>query len=285
MNDSIMVSICLPVYNDEKTIAKSIESVLNQTHHNFELIISDNCSTDQSYDVMKGFQDTRIKLSQNSENTGFRLNSNKLLASTSGKYVFTLHGDDYFNRADYLERIIEVYEGNDSVGVVHIVPADHKKIYFNGKSHLKSSEYFSLMASLVYMPAPTVTSYRNDAIRNTGYYSENYWTCEARLSLEVASKGYDAFIKKDEGYTVRYFGQEKDSSQLDKIVLIFEHRLTFYKDFKDDKRIKKQDLIKLKKVLEQNYQQLSTWYTSNNDNAVIKSAYERASELYRGIKI
>ena len=67
-------SICIPNYNYGKYIGDTIQSVLNQTYQNFEIIIVDNASTDDSIEIIKSFKDKRIKLFLNKYNIGFAPN-------------------------------------------------------------------------------------------------------------------------------------------------------------------------------------------------------------------
>ena len=62
------VSVCIPSYNSENYIAETIESVLSQTYTNFELVITDDCSTDGTINVIKGYKDFRIHLIKNEKN-------------------------------------------------------------------------------------------------------------------------------------------------------------------------------------------------------------------------
>ena len=74
---STKVSVIMPSYNKEAFIGKSIKSILNQSFADFELIIIDDCSTDSSVDIIKGFQDERIRFYQNETNIGIAANRNK----------------------------------------------------------------------------------------------------------------------------------------------------------------------------------------------------------------
>ena len=65
-----MISIIMSCYNSENTVARAIQSVLNQTYQDFELVIVNDCSTDNSEQVIKQFNDSRIKLINHSENKG-----------------------------------------------------------------------------------------------------------------------------------------------------------------------------------------------------------------------
>lgn len=89
-----LVSIVLPVYNCEKYIAEAIESVLDQTYHNIELIIIDDCSTDRSPLVINQFNDDRIRLLRNSQNRGIVYSLNLGFSVANGKYIARMDGDD-----------------------------------------------------------------------------------------------------------------------------------------------------------------------------------------------
>ena len=89
-----LVSIVMPLYNCEQYIAKSIESVINQTYQDWELLIVDDCSTDKSVEVVKSFGDKRIKLLSNERNCGGALSRNYALREAKGKWIAFLDSDD-----------------------------------------------------------------------------------------------------------------------------------------------------------------------------------------------
>jgi glycosyltransferase involved in cell wall biosynthesis len=89
------ISVCIPVYNCEKFINKSIDSILNQDFSDFELIIIDNKSTDNTVAVVKEYKDQRIKLFLNETNIGMLANWNKALTLVSADYVKILPADDF----------------------------------------------------------------------------------------------------------------------------------------------------------------------------------------------
>ena len=66
----MLVSVIIPMYNREKTIERAVESILKQTYPNFEIIIVDDCSKDNSVQVVEKIQDERIKLIRSIENGG-----------------------------------------------------------------------------------------------------------------------------------------------------------------------------------------------------------------------
>lgn len=107
------VSIGLPVYNGEKTIKKSINSLLSQTFRDFELIISDNASDDETSNICKGFslKDPRIKYIRQKKNIGVGENFKYVLEKASGKYFMWIGADDWIS-SELLEVNVSVLELN-----------------------------------------------------------------------------------------------------------------------------------------------------------------------------
>lgn len=103
------VSVLMPTYNVEKYIAEAIESILNQTFTDFELIILDDGSTDGSADIAKSFTDNRIVYHHNDVNLGLANNLNVGLGMARGKYIARMDGDDislpkrFQTQIDFLE--------------------------------------------------------------------------------------------------------------------------------------------------------------------------------------
>ncbi len=94
MEDSGLVSIVMPLYNSSKYVSDSIKSVINQTYQNWELIIVDDCSTDDSVDKVKSFKDKRIRLLHNEKNSGAAISRNYALREAKGRWIAFLDADD-----------------------------------------------------------------------------------------------------------------------------------------------------------------------------------------------
>jgi glycosyltransferase involved in cell wall biosynthesis len=92
-----MISVIMSVYNCEKYLSICIESILNQTFVDFEFIIVDDCSTDNSLSIIKKYSqfDPRIKVIKNKINLGFIKSLNKGLRIVLGKYIARIDGDDF----------------------------------------------------------------------------------------------------------------------------------------------------------------------------------------------
>lgn len=101
----------MPSYNSESYIAESINSVINQTYKNWELIIIDDCSTDNTTSIVNSFKDERIKLIINTENLGAAKSRNKGIEAASGRFIAFLDSDDLWHK-EKLKRQIEFMEKN-----------------------------------------------------------------------------------------------------------------------------------------------------------------------------
>lgn len=108
-----LVSIIMPSYNTAKFISETIESVSAQTYPNWELIIVDDCSTDNTNEVVKSFLlDDRIKYIKNEKNSGAAVSRNRALREAKGKWVAFLDSDDLW-LPEKLEKQIAFMEKND----------------------------------------------------------------------------------------------------------------------------------------------------------------------------
>ena len=89
-----LVSICIPVYNGAKTIERALASAVNQTYKNIEIVVVDNCSDDNTVDIVLNTKDERILFFQNEKNIGMAGNWNECLNRAKGKYIHFLCADD-----------------------------------------------------------------------------------------------------------------------------------------------------------------------------------------------
>jgi len=99
-----LVSIIMPSWNTAKFIAESIQCVIEQTYQNWELLIVDDCSTDNTDEVVEPFlKDTRIKYLHNEKNSGAALTRNKAMREAQGEWIAFLDSDDLWT-PDKLEK-------------------------------------------------------------------------------------------------------------------------------------------------------------------------------------
>lgn len=107
-----LVSIIMPSYNTAEYISNSIKSIQAQTYSNWELLIVDDCSTDDSIDVIQSFDDSRIILLKNKKNSGAAISRNYALREAKGKWIAFLDSDDTW-APEKLERQIKFMVEND----------------------------------------------------------------------------------------------------------------------------------------------------------------------------
>ena len=175
------ISVCIPVYNCEKYIGATIESVLAQTVKDFELIILNNCSTDRTLDVICQYNDPRIRLIENETNIGAEGNWNKALFEARGEFIKILCADDLLYPT-CLERQLAVFENfsNDGVALVccgrDVINGQGKKIMkrnFKGQCGRLLGHHVikkTIRAGTNLIGEPTAVLFRADVLANAGQF-------------------------------------------------------------------------------------------------------------------
>lgn len=110
------VSFVVPCYRYAHLLRECIDSILCQTYGNFEVLIMDDCSPDNTAEVAQSFQDLRVKYFRNELNLGHGRNFNKGISLARGKYVWVISADDYLRRSYILQRYVDLLESNPNVG-------------------------------------------------------------------------------------------------------------------------------------------------------------------------
>lgn len=113
------ITICLLSYNHDHLLSKTITSILRQTYQDFEFIISDDCSTDNSWNIISDFasRNNKIKAIRPSKNLGMAANANFAFSFSKSPYVALLCHDDIVS-TDLLFKWLDVIEKEDSIGFV-----------------------------------------------------------------------------------------------------------------------------------------------------------------------
>ena len=110
--ENSLVSIIMPSYNTAKYISESINSVIEQTYKNWELIIVDDCSTDNTDEVVAQYDDPRIIYLKNEKNSGAAVSRNKALRAAKGEWIAFLDSDDLWEPTK-LEKQLKFMIDND----------------------------------------------------------------------------------------------------------------------------------------------------------------------------
>lgn len=107
-----LVSIIMPTYNNAEYICASVNSVLNQSYENWELIIIDDCSNDGTEDILNDFTDTRIRYYKNELNYGAAISRNRALQIARGRWIAFLDSDDLWH-PEKIEKQLRFMKEND----------------------------------------------------------------------------------------------------------------------------------------------------------------------------
>ena len=205
MKKNTKVSICIPVYNGEKTIQQTIDSVLNQTYKNIEVVICDNQSTDNTVEIIKSNTDSRIFFYQNEENVGMAGNWNECLKRATGDYIHFLCADDYIlpdcigkktKVLDSNPKVIMVSSATDIVNendklVMRRIRQRHNVILDGYKLAKKSLHRGNLFGE------PSNIMFRKSALEKSGVFSLNsYYTTDWELWVKLAVLGKVAYLKE-----------------------------------------------------------------------------------------
>jgi glycosyltransferase involved in cell wall biosynthesis len=120
VSESPLITVGVPVYNSERYLGQSLESLLAQTYSDFVLIISDNASTDQTGQICEKYAraDPRIKYFRNVTNIGNPRNFNRVFELTTTRYLKWSTADDFWEPS-FLERALEVMEHDSSIAVCY----------------------------------------------------------------------------------------------------------------------------------------------------------------------
>ena len=149
MNFEAIITIGLPAYNGEKTIKRTIDSILSQTVTNFKLIISDDKSTDSTPQICREYEkkDKRVKYIQKNKNEGWIENFRSLAKKSDTKYFVWIANDDYWDK-QFIEKNINILETNPeivgSISDIKLIGQNIKNYEIEGKEEsleIKNSKY------------------------------------------------------------------------------------------------------------------------------------------------
>jgi glycosyltransferase involved in cell wall biosynthesis len=112
------VSVCIPTYNAARYLPAAIVSVLAQDFSDFEVVVSDDASDDETPSICRSYTDPRFRATRSEQRLGQSGNWNQCLDLANGEYVLLLHADDQL-LPGYLERAVTVLDAHQDVGLVH----------------------------------------------------------------------------------------------------------------------------------------------------------------------
>lgn len=199
------VSVGMPVFNGERYIREAIDSILSQSFTEFELVISDNGSTDGTPDICKTYAatDTRVRYVRHRRNQGVIQNFNAVFALSNGEYFKWAASDDVCGR-DYLMRAVEVLDRDSSVVLVWgktvgidenggRVPMQYEVSDLNSAISVFSPDpavrFRRLLRNIWWVDGPFYGVIRSSALRATRWVHPPHHSGDQILLAELSLKG------------------------------------------------------------------------------------------------
>ena len=191
MNDIIEVSICLPAYNQTKYLSKTLDSIVSQTFQNFELIVSDDSTTDEVEDIIHTYRDNftlKVNYVRNNPSLGSPENWNRAISYAQGKWIKIMHHDDWFCEPTALEKIIKNAQNHPNALIFAGIKGDiiqEKRSYVNLPSKQKINELkndpFSLIWANIIGP-PSAILYPKSTIQ---FDTNLVWLVDIEFYLQL----------------------------------------------------------------------------------------------------
>jgi glycosyltransferase involved in cell wall biosynthesis len=197
--DKNLVSVVIPTYNTSNFLIKAIQSVINQTYKNWELIIVDDGSTDQTRQIVEEFQkkDSRIKyFFQNNKGQGAARNLG--IKNASGNYIAFLDSDDEFFE-NKLERVISHFEKDKNIGFIYtdaIIIGDY--LYKKRRSEIVTPYSGGIYIKLLFNNFITTSTVivKREVLQNCGLFDES--------DLLRNFEDYDLWLRIAKKYKIEY---------------------------------------------------------------------------------
>ena len=206
-NFSAFVSIIVPVFNEGKILSKSIQSLLNLNYMNYEIIIVNDGSTDDTKEIAESFVGLKkgrfrpIKITLiNKENGGKATALNAGIKYSKADFVLCMDGDSQLSN-DCLKRAIRHFK-NPQIGAVagNVKVLNRKKLltdlqaleYIEGLNLARSAQSYIRAVNII--PGP-IGLFRKNAIEKVGYYSSDTFAEDADLTLKILAKGWKIYYE------------------------------------------------------------------------------------------
>jgi teichuronic acid biosynthesis glycosyltransferase TuaG len=201
----VLVSVLMNSYNHEKYISEAIDSVLNQTFKDFELVIIDDCSKDNSSKIIKNYQrkDERIRAFFHKKNMGIAKTSNHCLAEAKGKFIAFIDSDDVWV-ASKLEKQLAILKNNASVIVWSEGEIINKKGIPSGKtftqrhfasSKKKSGNIFEELLDHNFIFGSSLM-FKKEYVKDIHYDEQLKYLNDYKFAVNLAKKHPFFFIKE-----------------------------------------------------------------------------------------
>ena len=212
-----VVSVIIPTYNRKQTISRAIESILNQTYQDFEIIIVDDGSTDGTDVAIHSFTDPRIRYTHHEHNRGAATARNEGITLARGKYIAFQDSDDE-SLPDRLERQVEVLNCNSEIGIVYgdmirVFQDGHERLIKTPNVGLNHAETYNALISFKAESVGIGTCVvRRSCFEQIGYFDANLHRFEELDFFIRASKLYHLY--KIDAPVIKYYEVNRDENKI-----------------------------------------------------------------------
>lgn len=247
-----MVTVLMSVYNGEKFLEEAIESILNQTFSDFEFLIINDGSTDNSVKIIESFEDSRIMLINNEKNLKLIASLNKGVSLAKGKYIARMDCDD-ISMPDRLEKEVKFLESNQEYGLVGTwyTVIDGEGVEKYNRSYPSNNELIKLFLSLNCPLAHGSIMGKTELFKQNAYGSKEHYAVEdyelwVRMAKTTKIHNIPEYLFK-----YRIYGESFSDS---KTQLMYDQTLEMSKKLYIKNKNQYKELIK-KQILEDAYKE------------------------------
>ena len=241
-----LISVLMPSYNSGKYISIAIESVLNSSYKNFELIITDDNSNDDTFNIAKEYasKDNRIKLFRNEKNYGDYGNRNKVASYATGKYIKYVDHDDFIY-PNGLELIVNQMEKHPAASIGFFSLAQNKNQPFPILLTPKEVYRYNFFGPGLFFKAPLSSIILRSSFDEMGGFKTERYTGDFELWHRMAQRFNFLLIQDHVVWYREHSSQESTNMKI-------EDQLNY-------------DKIELKYILDKN-----SPLNSNQRNSILK---------------
>jgi|GEM_PF-7007112 len=186
-----LVSVGIPTYNQPEFLRQAIQSVLDQTFQNFEIIVVDDCSTDNTPDIVQEFEDPRIHYHRTDTNLRPPRSWNECARLAKGKYFSILPHDDLY-KPKFLEKMVFALEQNPNLGFAQCAhTAVNENLNAIAERYISKDEFIArgeetlIIQTRRHYMNPASILYLKSCVDKYGFWETNYWDDEV-LTLKIA---------------------------------------------------------------------------------------------------
>jgi len=291
----VKVSVIVPVYNMEKRLNKCLDSLVNQTYKDIEIIVINDGSKDNSLDIIKSYHDDRIKLIDQ-ENQGISIARNNGISISTGEYLCFLDSDDYFE-LDAIEKFVNKITSDNSDIVVcdyYMFDDNNRKIMNVGYPELFGGSLYdnpNMIRDIDYGPCNKI--YKKELFKDIMFpINTKYEDFEAILKVFSKAKKITKLDDPVYDYYINQNGETRTQTTKNMDMLKIAYNLDNYFDFLN-KDIKLKDVyveVISEKLLHSastlfKITDLKTCLTYINDVYKYLSKYSNWHKLYKQNKI